>query len=115
MLGAFAAELSHSYRHRAKREHGLPSVSVLHTGSVTFVQRVDGALRLNVHAHTLALDGVYVRAEQSGEPRFLALAEPTEQDVRALAERTAARVERVLRNAGRYLDEQDASLSEPDR
>jgi hypothetical protein len=49
-----------SYRHRAKRDHGLPSMSLLQTGAVTFVQRVDSAIRLNVHAHTLALDGVYV-------------------------------------------------------
>jgi hypothetical protein len=70
VLSAFVAELSRSHRHRAKREHGLPSVSLLHTGSVTFVQRADSAPRLNVHAHTLSLDGVYVRAE-SGQLQFL--------------------------------------------
>jgi Putative transposase len=115
LLSAVAAsELSRSYRHRAKREHGLPSVSVLHTGSVTFVQRVDGALRLNIHAHTLAIDGVYIRGEQTSALQFLPLAEPTEQDVEQLAERTAARIERVLRKAGRYLDAQADPSAEPD-
>jgi hypothetical protein len=104
VLSAFVQELSRSYRHRAKREHGLPSMSMAFTGSVTFVQRVDSALRLNVHAHTLALDGVYVRGEQSAELRWLSLPEPTQQDVLELTRRTAARVQRVLRKALRYLD-----------
>lgn len=114
VLNAFVAELSHSYRHRAKREHGLPSVAELHTGSVTFVQRVDSALRLNVHAHTIALDGVYMRADQADELRFLPLSAPTEQDVQLLAERTAARIERVLRKAGRYLDAEQTAAAESD-
>jgi len=113
VLSAFATELSRSYRHRAKREHGLPSLSALHTGSVTFVQRVDSALRLNVHAHTIALDGVYERDEQAGELRFLPLPEPTEHDVEELAERTAARIERLLRKAGRYLDAHDDAQHDP--
>jgi len=93
VLSAFVTELSRSYKRRAKREHGTSSMSLLHTGSVTFVQRVDSALRLNVHAHVLSLDDVYLQAA-SGELRFLRLPEPSEQDVRALAERTAARIER---------------------
>ena len=105
VLRAFAVELSASYRRRAKREHGLKSVSTLHTGSVTFVQRVDSALRLNVHAHVLSLDGVYLRQGSRSAPEalsWLSLAEPTTVDVQALTERTAARVERVLRSHGRY-------------
>jgi len=113
VLSAFVHELSRSYRHRAKREHGLPSVSALHTGSVTFVQRVDSALRLNVHAHTLMLDGVYELDAHSHKLRFLPLPEPTEHDVQQLTERVAARIERVLKQHGRYLDAQDGS-DEPD-
>ena len=114
VLGAFVHELSRSYRHRAKREHALASMSALYTGQVTFVQRVDSALRLNVHAHAIALDGVYQRDQHGDELRFLPLPEPTEQDVQQLAERTAARIERVLHKAGRYLDAQDADHDEPD-
>jgi hypothetical protein len=109
VLRAFAVELSASYRRRAKHEHALQSVSVLHTGSVTFVQRVDGALRLNVHAHVLSLDGVYLRKGSRAAPEalsFLPLAEPTAADVQELTERTAARLVRVLRAHGRYLDQE---------
>ncbi len=34
------------------------------TGCVMFVQRFDSALRLNVHAHTLVLDGGYVWVDE---------------------------------------------------
>ncbi len=57
-IEAFVASLTTELRQRAKRHLGLSSVSAAHTGLVTFVQRSDGALRLNVHLHTLALDGV---------------------------------------------------------
>ena len=90
VLQAFVTELMGSYKKRAKRELGLRSVQQAHTGTVTFVQRFDSALRLNVHAHTLALDGVYVRDADSSELRFHALAEPSSQDVHELARRTAA-------------------------
>ncbi len=54
----------------------------------------DGALRLNVHPHTLALDGVYVRnADKTLE--FHALAPPTTAEVHALAKRMHARLERL--------------------
>ncbi len=56
---------------------------------MTFVQRSDGALRLNVHLHTLALDGVYVRnADKTLE--FHALAPPTTAEVYAVAKRMNA-------------------------
>jgi hypothetical protein len=61
VLSAFVAELSRSLRARAKRTLGLASVAEAHTGVVTFVQRFDSGLRLNVHLHSFALDGVYVR------------------------------------------------------
>ena len=49
-------------------------------GAVTFVQRCDWSLRLNVHFHTLALDGVYVR-EQSGALSFHRVPDPTHEEV----------------------------------
>jgi len=38
---------------------------------VTVIQRFDSALRLNVHFHTLVLDGVYVKTENGEGLRFL--------------------------------------------
>jgi Transposase zinc-binding domain/Putative transposase len=90
VLRAWASELSRSYKRRAKRELGLRSVSDAQTGAVTFVQRFDSALRLNVHFHTLALDGVYVRDACSAELRFMAMAAPTLEQIHDVAKRTEA-------------------------
>lgn len=53
---AFAKELSRSLKRRAKQQLRLRSVDEALTGLVVVVQRTDGALRLNVHLHVLALD-----------------------------------------------------------
>jgi putative transposase len=73
---------------------------------VTVLQRFDSALRLNVHAHTLSLDGVYVRqADMHGETlSFLRLPAPTEDEVREVAERTARRVISILKKRGRSIE-----------
>lgn len=49
-------------------------------GAVTFVQRCDASLQLNVHFHTLALDGMYVR-DESGARLFHRLPDPTHEEV----------------------------------
>ncbi|MFT5358267.1 MAG: hypothetical protein ACI9KE_005505 [Polyangiales bacterium] len=76
----------------------MPSV-----GALTFVQRDDSALRLNVHFHTLALDGVYVRDEE-GELQFRALGAPMTEDVGQVAAWTHASLLQVLKRHGRSLD-----------
>src|SRR5690606_12040080 len=74
-------------------------MSEAHTGSVTFVQRFDSALRLNVHLHVLVLDGVYLR--EPDEPLgFHQLAEPSAEDVANVAERTARRIQQLLDKLG---------------
>lgn len=100
VLNAFIAEVMRSLRLRAKKMWGLKSVSQAHPGTVTFIQRFDSALRLNVHFHTLALDGVYVRNEH-GELEFLETGEPTAAEVANVARRTAKRVANVLERHGR--------------
>ncbi|MFO0613022.1 MAG: transposase [Polyangiaceae bacterium] len=103
VLGAFADEVSRSLRWRAKRLFGLKSVEDAHTGAITFVQRFDSALRLNVHSHVLALDGVYVEGEP-GAPSFMALPAPSADEVLDVAQRTAKRVGALLEKGGRTLD-----------
>jgi putative transposase len=71
------------------------------TGMVTVIQRFDSALRLNVHFHTLALDGVYVKGDDGEGLRFLRLPRPTEDEVYEVAFRTAKRVAGVLKKKGR--------------
>jgi hypothetical protein len=55
-------------------------MALAHTGAVAAVQRMDSALRLNVHFQVLSLDGVYVRDDPSdyyhGPLRFHSLADP---------------------------------------
>ncbi|MDI3290474.1 transposase [Polyangium sp. 15x6] len=106
VVGAFVEELLRSYRWRAKRMFGLSSVEDAFPGAVTVIQRFDSALRLNVHAHTLVLDGVYVRrAGMDGECLpFLRLSAPTEGEVQNVAERTAKRVAAILKNRGRSIE-----------
>ena len=106
-LGAFVEELTRSLRWRAKRLFGLKSVEDAHTGAITFVQRFDSALRLNVHSHVLALDGVYVEGAgdaDAGALEFMALPAPSADDVLDVAQRTAKRVAALLEKRGRSLD-----------
>jgi hypothetical protein len=56
ILGIFIRALFASLRRRARRRRPLPSPQC---GAVTFIQRFGDALNLNVHFHTLVLDGVY--------------------------------------------------------
>ena len=71
-------------------------------GLVTFVQRSDGALRLNVHLHTLALDGVYVR-NADGKLGFHALPPPTTAEVHAVAKRMPTLREAALSDSARSM------------
>jgi Putative transposase len=107
VVGAFVEVLCRSLRRRAKRVLGLKSIADAYTGAVASIQRTDGAMRLNVHAPVLALDGVYVRDGPDGALAFHALPAPTRADVTEVARRTAARVERILRVRGRSLDPQN--------
>lgn len=105
-VSGFMKEVDRSLRWRAKREHGLASMSQAFTGAVVAVQRTDSALRLNVHLHALVLDGVY--SHDDGDPRapleFLELDTPTHEDIADVAARTATRVEKILGAHGRSLD-----------
>jgi hypothetical protein len=52
---------------------------------------------LNVHFHTLALDGVYTYApDGAGNPRFLPLPPPSEDEVARVLSGTARRIHRLL-------------------
>jgi hypothetical protein len=103
VVSAFVGELSRSLKRRAKRELDLRSVEDAHTGAVCAVQRTDSALRLNVHLHVLALDGVYVRDVESKRLVFEALGAPSRAQVLEVARRSAERIDRLLRKNGRSL------------
>jgi hypothetical protein len=67
-------------------------------GGVTFVQRFGSALNLNVHFHTVALDGVFSVAGK--EPVFYQLPGPTDEEVSHLVEAVAHAVIERLRAKG---------------
>lgn len=60
VLGVFVHEVFRWLRHTAKRELDLRSVDEAHPGAVTVIHRAGGAVNLNLHYHSLVLDGVYV-------------------------------------------------------
>jgi hypothetical protein len=91
---AFATELMRWLRRRAKTLLGLGNVRDAFTGAVVAIQRTDSAMRLNVHLHVLALDGVYVR-DLGGALVFHPLATPNAEEVAQLARRTDVAVRRV--------------------
>ena len=116
VVEAFVLELSRSLKRRAKKSLGLKTLRAAHTGAVSVIQRGDSALRLNVHFHVLALDGVYVREEPDGPLVFHPLPAPTVDEVTDVASRTALRVQKILVRHGRSLDgtgEQGADDAQP--
>ena len=98
IVEALVASLTTELRQRAKRQLDLASVNEAHTGLVTFVPRSDGALRRNVHLHTLALDGVYVR-NADGKLGLHALAPPDEGGGMCSGEADARAPRATLREA----------------
>ncbi len=80
---------------------------------MTFIQRFGSALNLNLHFHTLALDGAYTyTVGKSGAPRFFLLPPPSNDEVARVLAGTARRIHRLLeaRAAG---DEDVLARDEP--
>ena len=111
VLAVFIGALTRSLRWRAKRVLGLHSVEDALVGALTVIQRSDGALRVNPHFHTLALDGVYVSDSQA-ELVFHPLPAPSAEEVAEIAARTHAGIMRVLERHGRSLEGADDTLDE---
>jgi hypothetical protein len=66
-------------------------------GAVNFAHRVDGALRINPHFHTLVLDGAYDNATR---PQFHELSQLSLSDLESILSRIIARFVRALRRRG---------------
>jgi hypothetical protein len=96
VLGLFIRTVFSSLRRRARVQWGLARSQC---GAVTFVQRFGDAFRLNVHAHSLVLDGVYARAAM-GLLRFYPLPPPTDAEVARVASRVAKQTKRLLERRG---------------
>jgi Putative transposase/Transposase zinc-binding domain len=103
VLGVHVRALRGFYRRRARRQ----GVADGETGTVTAIQRFGSALNLNVHLHTLAVDGVFAPDAQ-GEMRFVPATPPTAPEIARLVAAIATRVARLLRRHGISLDGEEA-------
>jgi hypothetical protein len=94
VLRAFIRALFAELRRRARKQWETPADQC---GAVTFIQRFGSALNLNVHFHTLALDGVYTYTlGHGGAPRFLPLPPPGVDEVARVLAGTARRIQRLV-------------------
>ena len=104
VLRAFLRALFAELRRRARRQWAARPDQC---GAVTFIQRFGSALNLNVHFHTLALDGAYTYTVGDGRaPRFLPLPPPNADEVAGVLAGTARRIQRLLEERAR--DDEDA-------
>ena len=81
VLRTFVSVVSRWLRRRA-RAVGIREL--LKTGGVTVIQRFGSALNLNIHFHTLMIDGVY-ELRLGGPPIFHPVPAPTDDEVAAIA------------------------------
>jgi len=96
VLGVFVRTVFASLRRCARRQWG---VARGQCGAVTFVQRFGDALNLNVHFHSLLLDGVYERGP-GGALRFHPLPPPEDSEVERVVAQVARRIARLLERRG---------------
>jgi hypothetical protein len=92
----FVSEIFRDYRRRA----GIRSAREGAGGAVTAIQRFGSALNLNIHFHTIALDGVYEAGET---PRFRRVDPPSRDDLDRVLSRARLRILRLLSRRG-YLE-----------
>src|SRR5438034_3643539 len=88
------------YRRRAART----GVRDGRSGAVTVIQRFGGGLQLNVHFHTLLLDGVFAEGED-GSLEFHAAEPPSDEEVARLLATIYRRVQRLLARRGLDVDD----------
>jgi hypothetical protein len=95
VLRVYTRALLASQRRRARRTGHCDG----HFGCVTVIQRFGGGLNLNVHFHTLVLDGVFTRSV-GDTLRFEPTPPPTDEEVGIVLATICTRVRRLLRHRG---------------
>ncbi len=80
-------------------------------GAITVIQRFGSSLNLNLHVHSLVLDGVYTRPTPEAPPVFHPLPAPTDEEVAKILERVHDRIEQLLLRRGRRPE--DPSPTDP--
>jgi len=104
VLRAFVRALFAELRRRTRRQWGIRTDQC---GAATFIQCFGSALNLNVHFHTLALDGAYPYTAIRGRaPRLLPLPPPNADEVARVLSGTTRRIQRLLQE--RTEEDEDA-------
>ena len=98
VLAIYIRVISNWYE-KAARRNGISGK----TAAVTFVQRFGGAINLNVHFHSLFLDGVFT--EKNGKPHFVPVFPPPNEEIVTLVKRVNLRVTRCLEKKGLTMDD----------
>ncbi|MFM8312949.1 MAG: transposase, partial [Deltaproteobacteria bacterium] len=98
VLAIYIRVISNWYEKSARR-NGISGK----TAAVTFVQRFGGAINLNVHFHSLFLDGVFT--EKNGKLHFVPVFPPTNEEIVTLVKRVNLRVTRYLEKKGLTMDD----------
>jgi hypothetical protein len=109
VLAVFIRTVLRSLRHRAKKHLGIDRGQ---SGSVTQIQRWGGAVNLNVHFHSIFLDGVYAvyaDPDNTGKPEFFSLPAPDDDEIARVAAATARGIIRLLERRGLLSDYGDAA------
>ena len=96
VLAIFTKMIFASLVERA-REFG--TVGKARSGAVCFIQRFDSALRLNLHIHSLAIDGVYA-TDDDDKPQFQVLPAPDDEEIARLTALLAQRIRAFLHKRG---------------
>jgi len=96
VLHIFIQAVFTSLRRRARRQRGIRGGKC---GAVTFVRRFGGALNLNVHFHSLVLDGVDAE-DAKARVRFHPLCPPDDEQVARVTDRITRRIVRLLERRG---------------
>jgi hypothetical protein len=97
VLGVFIRTVLRSLRRRARKHMGIEHGQ---SGSVTQIQRWGGAVNLNVHFHSVFLDGVYADPDHTGTPEFFPLPPPDDEEIARVAATTAKGIIRLLERRG---------------
>jgi len=92
VLNIFIRAISGHYRQKARRQ-GLADP---HSGAVTAIHRASSSLALNLHYHSLFLDGVFTRDDRDAIPRFHPLPALSDEDVQRVVATVHKRVVRML-------------------
>jgi hypothetical protein len=108
VLRCFIAAITSDLRRRARKRKIRGDIE---TGAMTVVQRFGSSLALNVHFHTLAVDGVWAR-QADGSLLFHPLPAPNDEDVARIARAVCRKVGRLLARAKTADDGQTSLLDE---